>query len=524
MDIVKRFYQCLVFLIITLITVLVVDYITYHIQKDEQLRFNQLAYEEAVQVTEQIIAVLNTAQTLPQPQCNQETLNSLRVLTHHNSKIYDLGIIDGDTVLCSANWGRLGPVKIASKDETSFLGYDFYSNVINLFPTDQAYNLVQKGRFFSVEQSAPYASLIRQQPHFWFQIRTIDSQHVFYRYQPSTPKKLLFPPLAIHTKLCHDDYNFCVYIDNYTAGLAHYPAGIFFVLLVIAGLFGLIATYAWFSYFHKRNSIESRFRNALKDKSLTLEYQPVIAVNDQHIIGVESLVRWHDSKFGRVSPEVFITIAEKLHLYPELSYFIAERAVTEMAPILQKYPTFALGINIDTYEIQDQQYLSHLFALVQHYNINPDQIKIEITERISLPLTELSDFSQRAKSFGFNVVLDDFGTGVANLVWLTELDFDFIKVDRIFVNALNYDVKRKMVGPIMDLLTSLNRPVVFEGVETEREHDIIKQNCHWGYIQGWYFYRSMPKTDLDQLLAEQALKPGIHNGPQTPNLAQLKAI
>lgn len=524
MDIVKRFYQCLVFLTITVITILVVDYITYHIQKDEQLRFNQLAHEEAVQVAEQIIAVLNTAQTLPQPKCDSETLNSLRVLTHHNSKIYDLGLIEGDTVLCSANWGKLGPIKIASNNETAFSSFVFYSQVSHLFPTDQTYSLVQKGRFFSVDEPNLYASLIRQQPHFWFQISTHDGQHVFYRYQPNKSKKLLFPQLEIHTKLCHDDYNFCVYIDNYAAGLAHYPPGIFFVLLFIAGLFGLIATYARFSFFQKRNSLESRFRKALKEKSLTMEYQPVIAVNDRHIIGVESLVRWHDSKFGRVSPEVFIAIAEKLHLYPKLSYFIAEHSVTEMAPILQRYPTFALGINIDTYEIQDQKYLPYLFELVQCYNINPDQIKIEITERISLPLTELSDFSQRAKSFGFNVVLDDFGTGVANLVWLTELDFDFIKVDRIFVNALNYDVKRKMVGPIMELLTSLNRPVIFEGVETQREHDIIKQNCHWGYIQGWYFYRSMPKSELDQLLAKQALTPGIHNGPQTPNLAQLKVI
>lgn len=521
---VKRLYTCTVFLVITLISVLVIDLITYRIQQDEQQKFQQFAYAEALQVTKQIINVLNMAQSLDEPQCNQDTLNALRLLTHHNNKIYDLGLINNDMVLCSANWGIFGPVQIASLDTTSFLGYNFYSHVSNLFPTDQAYNLIQQGRFFSLEVPNPYASLLMQNPGYHFKMSTLDEQHIFYQYQPTSSQNLLFPPLHIHTKQCNDAYRFCVYIDNYSAGLANYPPGTLVGLLCVAVLFSLIATYAWFSYFHKQNSLENRFRKALRNETITMEYQPVVAVNDQHIIGVESLVRWQDSKFGRVSPDIFIRIAEKLNLYPQLSYFIARRVITEMAPVLKKYPTFAIGINIDTYEIEDRQFLPFIYRLVQDNAIDPDQIKIEITERISLPLEELSDFSQRAKSFGFNVVLDDFGTGVANLVWLTELDFDFIKVDRIFVNALNYDVKRKMVGPIMDLLTSLNRPVVFEGVETEHEHNIIKQNCDWGYIQGWYFHRSMPKSELDQLLAEQTLTPGIHNGPQTPNLAQLKAI
>ncbi|MBN8035429.1 EAL domain-containing protein, partial [Vibrio vulnificus] len=88
----------------------------------------------------------------------------------------------------------------------------------------------------------------------------------------------------------------------------------------------------------------------------------------------------------------------------------------------------------------------------------------EITEEIDVGLKELSDFSTRARALGFIVVLDDFVTGVANLVWLTEINFDCIKIDRVFVKALNYDLKKSMSEAIMDLVTSLGKRIVFEGV------------------------------------------------------------
>ncbi|NMU18916.1 EAL domain-containing protein, partial [Vibrio parahaemolyticus] len=118
------------------------------------------------------------------------------------------------------------------------------------------------------------------------------------------------------------------------------------------------------------------------------------------------------------------------------------------------------------------------------------------TESIDVELIEIAEFSARAQALGFMVVLDDFGTGVSNLVWLTEVNFDYIKIDRVFVNALNFDIKKGMASAIMDLVASLGKEVVFEGVETKREYDMITEHCKQGYVQGWYFYRSLPLTEL----------------------------
>lgn len=165
--------------------------------------------------------------------------------------------------------------------------------------------------------------------------------------------------------------------------------------------------------------------------------------------------------------QTFIGIAEKLSLYPQLACFIIERSISEMAPIMREHPDLALGINITAFKLQDPRFLPYLDKLTTEFGIPNAKIKIEITERIDLPLLELAEFSRDAKAMGFVVVLDDFGTGVANLVWLTKMDFDYIKVDRVFVNALNYD---------------------------------IKDSYPDASIQEWYFYKSLPSGELRDVL------------------------
>ncbi|MCG6507307.1 EAL domain-containing protein, partial [Vibrio parahaemolyticus] len=144
------------------------------------------------------------------------------------------------------------------------------------------------------------------------------------------------------------------------AGLANYSAHVLLALLAIALLFSFLLAYSFWTFISRHNSIEHRFREALSQKKLYMEYQPVVTVKDKRIAGVESLVRWEDNQYGRVSPELFIGIAEKLSLYPQLAYFVAERSISEMAPVLQTNPDFSLGINIAAFELQDPQFLPFL--------------------------------------------------------------------------------------------------------------------------------------------------------------------
>lgn len=319
--------------------------------------------------------------------------------------------------------------------------------------------------------------------------------HVLDEYTPPHSLSSYFG-LKLITNACSSLYGYCVKTVNERAGLPYYSVLTNIIVFIIILTMCYLITHLSKLIIDNGQSIEVRYRKALREHSLHMEYQPLVSIGNRKIEAVESLVRWTDDFYGRVSPELFISIAEKLSLYPDLARFTAKKAISDMAQVLRNDPEFSLGINIGSYEIREWAYLNFLTAVVSSHGVNPNQIKIEITESIDVELTEISEFSSSAQALGFMVVLDDFGTGVSNLVWLTEVNFDYIKIDRVFVNALNFDIKKGMAGAVMDLVTSLGKVVVFEGVETQYEYDMIIESCTERYVQGWYFYKSLPLTEL----------------------------
>ncbi len=112
-----------------------------------------------------------------------------------------------------------------------------------------------------------------------------------------------------------------------------------------------------------------------------MEYQPLVCAKNERIVGVEALVRWHDPRYGHISPELFISMAEQLNVYHDLSQLVMEKATSELKTILLADARFTLAINIGKYEINDPLYLDNLLRVLQHKGIRPQQIKIEITER-----------------------------------------------------------------------------------------------------------------------------------------------
>ncbi|WP_165313781.1 EAL domain-containing protein [Vibrio ziniensis] len=491
-----RLVLCCIFTLSFIVSLLIATLFSYELQKLEQEDFATEVLESAETVTSQLVTVLSTSNKLPNFQCTKSNINKLRELVQQNTEIFDAGYIIDNTVYCTANWGAIEPTEIQAQRLGEQNGYQFYSDETNLYHITQRYNITVKGNFFAVNITTPYSFQLKKLPVYHFKIYSSVSDFVFDTYSPKVSSSS-FLSLVLETNICSDHYGYCVKTVNSNAGLTFYSLRTKLIVFLIVLTFCYLITHLAKLVLANRQTIEARFRKALVDGSLFMEYQPIVNIQNGKIEAVESLVRWTDEVYGRVSPDLFINIAEKLSLYPDLAHFTAKRSINEIAPILRKDPTFALCINIGSYEILDDEFLSFLDHVVTKTAVNPNQIKIEITERINVDLCSLADFSDRARSLGFMVVLDDFGTGVSNLVWLTEVNFDYIKIDRVFVNALNFDIKKGMASAIMDLVASLGKDVVFEGVETEREYNMIKEHCFTGYVQGWYFYRSLP---LDELL------------------------
>lgn len=478
---------------------------SYQLQQDEQEDFTADVLEYTEMVTDQLASALSATEQLSDFKCTKEHINKLREIAQVNLEVFDVGYIVDDEVFCTANWGKITPIKLQAQDVGSQNGYRFYSNEKNLYDISNHYNITAKNHFFAVNIAISYSRMIKSTPNHSFKIySSSNSGYIFDEY---TFKQVKRGPLSLslETNLCSEKYDYCVKSSNSNAGLAHYSGKTKQLILFLSIIFAYLVTHLAKMVMVSNQSIESRFRKALINKSLFMEYQPIVAIQDGKIMGVESLVRWKDDVFGYVPPDLFIGIAEKRGLYPQLAHFTAKRSISDMAPILRDNPLFSVGINVGSYEVLDHGFLLFLEKVAKKQRVRPEQIKIEITESIDVALADLTDFSNRARQLGFMVVLDDFGTGVSNLVWLTEVNFDYIKIDRVFVNALNFDVKKGMVNSIMELIASLGREVVFEGVETEYEYHMIKERCKSGYVQGWLFYKSLPFTELQSLLKSKSL-------------------
>lgn len=230
-----------------------------------------------------------------------------------------------------------------------------------------------------------------------------------------------------------------------------------------------------------------------------MEYQPIILAGTKEIIGFEALVRWKDSIYGQVSPELFISISEKNCFYDKLSEFIIYTALDEFNEILKENNNIHLSINITNIEIKDPEFIKNLSYLLAGYNIPTNQIKIEITERIDESSKNIRLFSKNAKKEGFIISLDDFGTGSSNIQWLTEINFDEIKLDKIFIKGLLDDKNKLFFISLLNALSKLNKKLVFEGVELENEYKYIYEHNPLNLIQGWYFYKSLSIQEVNKL-------------------------
>ncbi|MBY8259280.1 EAL domain-containing protein [Vibrio fluvialis] len=480
----------------------IVTLFTYEFQKVEQDNFTDEILENAETVTSQLATVLNASNQLTDFQCTNTSINKLRDLVQNNLAVFDVGYIVDDTVYCTANWGELEPTKLKAENSGSQNGYRFYANEKKLYNMTESYNITARGHFFAVNIATNHWFQFKKLPKYHFKIYSNISDYVFDTYTPEEESHDIFA-LTHETTICSKRYSYCVMTVNRNAGPTFYSERTQLVGLLVIFILCYLVTHLAKLILLSKNTIEARFRKALDNGSLFMEYQPIVNIKNGKIEAVESLVRWKDDVYGHVSPELFIHIAEKLSLYPDLAYFTARRSIKEMASILRDHSTLSLSINIGNYEILDDEFLPFLNQIVTKEEIVHSQIKIEITERVDVALPALTDFSNRARALGFLVVLDDFGTGVSNLVWLTEVNFDYIKIDRVFVNALNFDIKKGMVNAVMNLVTSLGKDVVFEGVETAYEYDMIKEHCASGYVQGWYFYRAVPLDRLKAILEEE---------------------
>lgn len=246
----------------------------------------------------------------------------------------------------------------------------------------------------------------------------------------------------------------------------------------------------------------ARFVAAVKHNLLQVNYQPVMDARDHtHMVGVEALARWHDDKYGWVSPANFIPLAENLGLISEVGRQILEQALHHFSQRSGLCTDIKLAVNVSKRQLVSDDFYPMLMAMVERYGMTPGQLKLEITESIALQGVEQArEHLQKLSDAGFTLSLDDFGTGFSSLSIVHELPFDEIKIDISFVRRIKTPEGRVLVRTIVDMGHAMQLALVAEGVEDEETAGILRE-MGVEMLQGYYFSRPMPKEDCAAFIA-----------------------
>ena len=252
--------------------------------------------------------------------------------------------------------------------------------------------------------------------------------------------------------------------------------------------------------------LETALRSALIEDQFELYYQPLVDQFSDRVVSFEALLRWHHPTRGLVSPQDFIPIAEKTGLIVEIGYWIVQTAQRQLRTWAQTgHPDLRLSINISIRQLGDAADAEKLLQLLD----SPEtaRLTLEITESLLVDDKELyREFLVKARRLGARIALDDFGTGYSSLSHLREFDFDVLKIDRSFVNALkpestSQSADRRLIESIIALGRQLQLDVVAEGVEKASELKVLAElGC--AQIQGYYFSPPMPANAAKHYLSQ----------------------
>ncbi|KAB2965731.1 GGDEF domain-containing phosphodiesterase [Zoogloea sp.] len=253
-------------------------------------------------------------------------------------------------------------------------------------------------------------------------------------------------------------------------------------------------------------AIESRLRNAVRNNGLTLVLQPKYRLADRRIVGAEALVRWEDPQLGSVPPTEFIPLAERLGLVGEITDWVLQRSLAEIAACPD--PKISVAINFSALDFYHPDFVARLRDALASAALSPERVVIELTESAAI-----QDFSlvnaklQTLRALGVGVALDDFGTGYTALAYLRQFAVDTLKIDIAFVRDLpDSQSAISIVQAVVSLARGLGLETVAEGVETEAQAAILNR-LGVDVVQGFLFGRPMPPLEFNRVVSHAMESP-----------------
>lgn len=239
------------------------------------------------------------------------------------------------------------------------------------------------------------------------------------------------------------------------------------------------------------------FDEALENGHIVPYFQPVIALADGRCHGFEVLARWHDPERGTLPPDVFVPVLERSYDTYRLDEHMLDKACCLLATVPREAlrdTYFSFNVSRNDFSIQDVP--ATIDRIAHRHGIPAHCIRVEVTESaLSDSLTIRSALTD-LRTRGYQIWLDDFGSGESSLNVLKNYEIDGAKLDQAFLRASDDEGKsRTIVKALVQLCHTIGIDVVVEGVETKEQLDFVRQ-CGGDIAQGYYFSKPLPVDDL----------------------------
>ena len=259
-------------------------------------------------------------------------------------------------------------------------------------------------------------------------------------------------------------------------------------------------------------SLEADLHVALEKRELRLLFQPIVDLRTYHMVGAEALLRWRHPVESVLSPDRFLRIAEEAGLMVPITRWSILRVIKLAGEWLRRLPAnqkFFISVNLSPTVLRDPGLVEYVAALLRETQLPPSLLKFELTEAALISnVAAARETLERLHAMGIGLMLDDFGTGYSSLSYLQLFPFDFVKIDRPFVNRTGSDqANTGMMAAMVQMAGSLNLTAIAEIIETEAAAKALQQmGCDYG--QGYYFSEPVEaELALQRLRTQQPFEP-----------------
>lgn len=240
------------------------------------------------------------------------------------------------------------------------------------------------------------------------------------------------------------------------------------------------------------------FDEALQDGSIVPYFQPVVALADNRCHGFEVLARWNDGERGTLPPAMFVPVLERSYDTYQLDSLMLDRACS----LLSTLPPAALAdtyisFNVSRNDFAIEDVPAAVDRIVRSHGIPASCIRVEITESALSDSSEIRRALSDLRARGYQIWLDDFGSGESSLNVLKNYEIDGAKLDQAFLREFDGDdgKSRTIVRALIQLCHTIGVDVVVEGVETKEQLDFVRQ-CGGDIAQGYYFSKPLDVGSL----------------------------